>query len=114
MAAGQKPGKEQAPARRRGRLRDYASVSACRGYLAESSTDVEAGASCTAGQRFCVVGACYVVWFRMQQADEPYGDCEDHPGYTVPGKTVVSGGKEIVIEPRVVPAKRICDTITPK
>ena len=48
------------------------------------------------------------------EAGEPYEVCIDHPESTRPGKTVVSGGKTITIDPIVTPAETICHMVTPE
>ena len=47
-------------------------------------------------------------------AGEPYEVCIDHPEHIRPGKTVVSGGKTITIDPIVTPAETICHMVTPE
>ena len=47
-------------------------------------------------------------------AGEPYEVCFDHPERIRPGKTVVSGGKTIVIPTIVTPAETICHMVTPE
>ena len=48
------------------------------------------------------------------EAGEPYEVCIDHPEHIRPGKTVVSGGKTITIDPIVTPAETICHMVTPE
>ena len=47
-------------------------------------------------------------------AGAPYEVCFDHPERIRPGKTVVSGGKTIVIPTIVTPAETICHMVTPE
>ena len=47
-------------------------------------------------------------------AGEPYEVCFDHPERIRPGKTIVSGGKTIVVPPIVTPAETICHMVTPE